>query len=148
MRVEGCLIVAAMLVAPAVAKGDGQVDCGHPHELRFQPGRTETTVSDTVTRDDTQTGCYTFVARKGQTLDAAAAADSTDNTTIVVFEPGYGPRKHDDFSYIDGPHLPGAGRDDGAKHVHAVLSASGRYLMMVGPAFGGAAGYTVRVRIR
>ena len=148
MRVRNCLFVAVMLAAPATAEGDDQVDCGHPHELRFQPGRSNTTVSDAVARDDTQTGCYTFVARKGQTLDAAAAADSTDNTMIVVFEPGYGPRKHDDVSYIDGTHLPGAGRDDGAKHVHAVLPVSGRYLMMVGPSFGGAAGYTIKIRIR
>lgn len=148
MRVGAYLVAAAISIAPTVAAADDQGDCGHPRKMQFRQGQTETTISDTVTRDDAEAGCYTFVARKGQIFDAAAAAGSTDNTAIVVFEPGYGPRKHDDFSYIDGSHLPGAGRDDDAHHVHAVLPATGRYLMMIGPASGGAAGYTVKVRIR
>ena len=122
-------------------------DCAGARELKFAPGKTETTVSDAVARDDNQGGCYTFVAKKGQTLDAMVTHDSTPNTAILVFEPGYGLRMDDDFQYLDGRMLPGAGRNDEAKRVHAVLPASGRYLIIMGPAYGGAAGYTLRIRI-
>lgn len=127
---------------------DHSVDCVGVRDLKFSPGKTETSVSDTITRDDTQGDCYTFVARKGQTFDARLVNDSTPNIAIVVFRHGYGLRKHDDFQYMDGPVLPGTGRDDAAKHLHEVLPVSGRYLIMMGPAYGGAAGYTLRVQIR
>lgn len=171
MRVSICLTFAWLLAAAPVAwaqritpppapdvgsnagpgstsEDDASIDCAHAQALKFAPGKTETSVSDALTRDDPQGGCYTFVARKGQTLDATLVDDSTPNTAIMVFRPGYALRKHDDYQYMDGPMLPGAGRDDAAKRLHAVLPVSGRYLIMMGPAYGGAAGYTLRIRIR
>ena len=127
---------------------DHSIDCLGVRDLRFAAGKTETTVSDAVARDDAEHGCYTFVARKGQTFDARLVDDSTPNSAILIFRPGYALQKDDDFQYMDGPVLPGAGRDDAARHVHAVLPATGRYLIMMGPTRGGAAGYTLRIRIR
>ena len=148
MRLIARLVAALIAAIPAAALADdeiGQSNCAHPGDLRFAPGATSTTVSGTISRE--QVGCYAFSARKGQTLDIAMTGDSTRNAAAIVFEPGWGLRKDEDFQYTDGKELPGAGRGDVASHVHAVLPVGGRYLIMTAPAYGGAAGYTMRVRI-
>lgn len=146
MIIKSWLLAMAFL-APAVAAAADEPVCAKPQDLHFAPGTSETTVSAAVSREDFSGGCFTFLARKGQALAIITSTDTTANTAIVVFAPGYDLKVHDDFEFMDGPQLPGAGRDDEAKNVHATLPVSGRYLIMVGPAFGGAAGFTLHVSI-
>jgi hypothetical protein len=113
-------------------------------ELKFSPGTSAATVSNSVIRGDRD--MYAVVAKAGQTMQVAISAVE-DNAVFQIYQPGAKFVKEDGATEIKGATLPQAGEEDDAKSWNGKLPQSGKYWIVVGGTRGNA-NYTLKVSIR
>ncbi|MBS1186009.1 MAG: hypothetical protein H6R04_27 [Burkholderiaceae bacterium] len=132
------MFALAFLVAGSSFARDNQ------KELRFAPGTSSATVSNSVIRGDRD--IYSVTAKAGQTMTVAVSAKE-DNAAFQIYEPGAKFVKEDGMTDIKGATLPKAGEEDDAKSFSGPLPKSGKYLIVVGGTRGNAS-YKLKVAIK
>ena len=143
-RVAACAILG-LLGAGVQADRAQAAGCSPPTQVRFHHGQTGAVVGGGIVRAEEV--CYALEGRAGQTLQAAVSSPE-DNVVFSLYRPGYSIKPASDGPDIAGPTVPGAGEQDDAASVKAVLPASGRYLFVLGTTRGGGGEYKLRVSVR
>jgi len=120
-------------------------DCNSPTPIHFQHGDSAATVRGGIIRAEDV--CYVLTAHAGQHLDANITS-LEQNVAFSLYTPGYQVTPGSEGPDISGSTVPGAGDQDDATSLHARLSASGRYLFLLGTVRGGGAKYQLHVQVR
>ncbi len=119
--------------------------CSPPAQVRFRHGQTGATVNGGIVRAEEV--CYVLDGRAGQALQAGISSPD-DNVVFSLYRPGYAIKPASDGPDISGPTVPGAGAQDDATSVKAVLPANGRYLFVLGTTRGGGGEYKLKVSVK
>ena len=138
-------IILGLLGAGVQADRAQAEGCSPPAPIRFRHGQTGASVDGGIVRAEEI--CYVLEGRAGQTLQAGITSPD-DNVVFSLYRPGYAIRPASDGPDISGPTVPGAGAQDDAMSVKAVLPASGRYLFVLGTTRGGGGEYRLKVSVR
>lgn len=131
------LILAFFVAGSSIARDNKK-------EVRFTPGTTSATISDSVIRGDRD--MYALTAKAGQTMTVEISA-LEDNAVFQIYEPGAKFVKEDGITEVKGTALPKAGDEDDAKSWSGKLPKSGKYWIIVGGTRGNAT-YKLKVSIK
>lgn len=134
------LLGAGVQANPADAAG-----CSPPASIRFRHGQTGAAVSGGIVRAEEV--CYVLDGRAGQALQAGVTSPD-DNVVLSLYRPGYAVKPASDGPDISGPTVPGAGAQDDATSVKAILPTSGPYLFVLGTTRGGGGEYKLKVSVK